>query len=220
MSEKSYDDTSKDKSAKKVQKKDDWNIGKENNRDENEMKIETPSFIRLFVIRRVIENYLKNCNKKEKNAKIEKLANIFSKTPETKSIVFDTITRLINDGIKKYMNKWYNDKTQPTIIEMIFNEIILKEFEKEYHKLVTCVGNEFERNMIVVFNSRDLMSERFKYSNYGDIVSCSLVNSHWLYYALNINVYSVDDELDTIVAFSFDVFCLHYFLFLIIVKWN
>ena len=187
--------TSDDKSVTQ-ERKDDWDIGEKNNMNEEEVKIEAPSFVRLFVIRRVIKNYVQNCNIKEKTAKIEKLTCVFAKNTETKSMVFDIVTRLVNHGIRKYMNKWYQDEKQPNIIEMIFKNIILTQFKKEYNTLMTYVAND--RNMMLVFNSSDLMCEIFQYLDYGmrfdgDLVRCSLVNSHWLYNAWNLNsIYFVD----------------------------
>ena len=211
--EKTHDDTNKGEPVKE-EMKDDWDVGQENNRDENQMKIDAPSFIRLFVIRRVVENYIRNCNTKQKTIKIRKLASVFAKKSKTESIVVDIVTRLIDGGIKQYMNlwyHWYNDKTQINIIEMIFKDIISTQFQKESYKLVTYVGNELERNMVLLFNSRDLMSNIFQYLEYGsefdgDMVSCSLVNSQWLYHVWNLNsIYFVD--LTNLVGFSLALGC-------------
>ena len=71
-------------------------------------------------------------------------------------------------------------------------------FPNEYNKLTTCVCNSNSNNnnyndyKCQVFNSRDLMCKIFHYLYYsfefdGDLFECSLVNSHWLYHAWDIN---------------------------------
>ena len=174
--------------------KDDWNVGEE----DDAMKTEAPSFIRLFVIGRIIKNHLQTFYRLQHNAKIQKLANVFSKNPQTESKVVDIITRLTKVGIKKYMKKWYNEQKQANVIDLIFNEIILKQFETEYIELITYPCDGVSKSTIKIFNSRDLMCEIFQYLEYGrkfdgDMVSCSLVDSHWLYHVWNLNsVYFVD----------------------------
>ena len=155
----------------------------------NPLKVDAPSFIRLFVIGRIIETYLSICNHGEKFQKIQALANIFEDS-KAQSTVMEIVTRLVQDGIKIYMNKWYNEKEQFNIIEMIFNQIILKRFAKEYHNLITYDGKKQIHKWI--FNSSDLMCNIFHYLTFGkhfngDLLSCSLVNSHWLYHVWNIN---------------------------------
>ena len=90
---------------------------------------------------------------------------------------------------------------------MIFNQIILKRFEKEYNQIITytnnnkqngnhCCSNYYQN---LVFESNDLMCLILQYlhicDNYrfaADLLSCSLVSSIWLYHAWNINsVYHV-----------------------------
>ena len=189
-------------------RKDDWN-------DDNivvnsqRLKVEAPSFLRLFVLRRILEKHLANYNHKEKDKEIQELANVFgySGVPHTQDKVIEIVTRLIEDGITIYMNKWYNEKEQFGIIEMIFNQIISKKFAKEYNDSNTYGGNNCNS---LIFNSSDLMCNIFHYLTYGnrfngDLLSCSLVSSHWLYHVWNINsVYFVNltDLVESTLIFS------------------
>ena len=174
---------------RKNDRKDDWVA---DTPVMNPLKVQAPSFIRLFVIRRVIERYLANSNSK---GNIQQMTNIFrdNATPNSKCPVVEIVTRLITDGIKIYMNKWYNENDQLHTIEMIFNQIILKKFAKEYDESVTYNGKHS-----LVFNSSDLMCYIFQYLTYstrwhGDLFWCSLICTHWLYHIWNINsVYFVN----------------------------
>ena len=120
-------------------RKDDWRVNDIDNANENNASIETPSFIRLFVIRRIIDKYTKTNKdkKKEKEEIIKEMANVFFRDDKKyQSLVVNIVTRLINDGIKKYMSKYYNEKTEANIIEDIFNKIILKKFKAEYYQMI------------------------------------------------------------------------------------
>ena len=168
--------------------------------------INAPSFVRLFVIQRIIGEYIDNIvdddgSVSDNVAVIDKLASVFDNDEqENKILVCNILSRLINDGIKTYMNKWYDEKEQLSIIENIFDKIILKQFSNEYNTLITYISNNQSdhKYQTALFNSQDLMSNIFQFLEYGkkfdgDLVSCSLVNSHWLYHVLNINsVYYVD----------------------------
>ena len=183
------------------------------------------SFIRLFVIRRIITNSFhtpnsnddaKNTESKQHESKpdlikttaIEDLISVFSNDSKLQAEAYNILTRLINDGIRRYMNKWYIEKTQAIVIEKIFNKIILKKFGKEYNQLMTFqhVSNCKNENMhstkckyqCMVFKINDLVSQIFQYLQWGkyfndDLFSCSLVNSCWLYHSWNVNsIYHID----------------------------
>ena len=166
-----------------------------------------PCFIRLFVIGRIISTYINSSSsEKEKLSKVEELASICNNhenRDDIESLVFDILSRLVKDGIKKYMNKWYNENEQRDIIRIIFDKIILNKFEKAYYQLIRYGCDEMTQYQTKVFNSSDLMSCIFEYLEYGcyfdgDLFSCSLVDSCWLYHSWNVNgVYHVD--LDEIV---------------------
>ena len=153
-------------------------------------RIVVPNFIRLFVIRRILDK--KNINS---NTVDELLIDI--QDDQKKSIASNVLNGLLNDGIKIYMEKCYNEKEQRTIIEMIFDKIILKKFDKDYQNIITYVENNNNGNMnnqskCQVFNTNDLMCLIFQFLSYGskfdgDLIQCSLVNSHWLYHSWHPN---------------------------------
>ena len=179
------------------QKKDDWMIGNPDGKSDstNTFTVQAPSFIRLFVFNRILKKYVDSKggkNKQQECILLGRLTNVLTATscPIIKNTAFDILSKLIGVGLNQYMKKWYNEKQHANIIEMIFNQIILNKFEQEYSDLskVNCAGD----NQQLVFNSADLMCLIFRYLKYGmffngDLVSCSLVNSYWLYHACNIN---------------------------------
>ena len=191
--------------------KDDFVI--DDNINTNNIIINVPSFIRLFVIRRIIDKHIKNNKGKKTETKeeiIKEMANVYKDDKKYQSLAINIVTRLINDGIKKYIDKWYNEKIQANIIEDIFNKIILKKFGQEFNE-ITKYGlsninarndkkndNYYNYYQNLLFNSRDLMNQIFQYLEWGyefdkDLYSCSLVNSHWLYHVWNVNsVYFAD----------------------------
>ena len=166
--------------------------------------IVAPTFIRLFVIRRIIDKYTKSHKHKKKDTKeiIKELSNAFKDNKKTQSLVISILTQLVKYGIKKYMSKYYNEeKKQANIIEDIFNKIILEKFSQEYNEM-TKYGLNDENNdnyyQNSLFNSSDLMTKIYQYLQWGrefdeDLYECSLVCSHWLYHAWNANsVYYID----------------------------
>ena len=154
--------------------------------------VDVPSFIRLFVIRRV----LANCSINELD-KIKDLVNSMENTDEkTKQTAQDILFHLLNGGIKKYMSDWFTEKdNQINVIEIIFKQIILKKFEKEYHDITSYTTNSKDKDkdnneheyQQLVFNLNDLMSLIFQFLKFdynakkGELNQCSLVNSYWLY---------------------------------------
>ena len=63
---------------------------------------------------------------------IEELVNVFNDNLAVKTLAGAILNHLINYGIKIYMKRFYNEKEQSNIIELIFNKIILKKFVEEY----------------------------------------------------------------------------------------
>ena len=160
-----------------------------------------PSFIRLFVIRRIMSKYLRSSgNGKEKYERVKELANMCNddENGDIISDVIDILSMLVMDGIKIYMNEWHRENEERDIIEIIFYKIILKKFKNEYNQLITySCDDEMKKYQNKVFNSSDLMCLIFQYLEYGDyfdgdLFSCSLVHSCWLYHSWNVNaLYSV-----------------------------
>ena len=152
--------------------------------------IKSPSFVRLFIIARV----LKDVNVDDSNTihKLVQASDIIVKLHEQAKNI---LSQLLSGGIKKYMEMCYNEKTHANIIEMIFDEIILKQFEKEYENIVKYkrdneddCADEYQN---LLFNTSDIMCLIFqhlfeaKYRN--ELANCSLVCSQWLYHVFNPN---------------------------------
>ena len=139
-----------------------------------------------------------------KNNMIRKLAcQLNNKQDQEKA--FTILSILIHNGIQTYMMNEFDVIAQRDIIEKIFNRIILSNFGQEYHDLrVTNIQtNTFEntesKSITSVFDTRDIMCLIFQFLSCnlnptglgeGDIYTCSLVCSQWLYHAWNPNCIS------------------------------
>ena len=173
-----------------------------NDKTVDSSNLKVPSFIRLFVIRRIIRNSIDYGT--STGTQIKNLVNVHFAKEDTAIVLqaYNILLRLVQDGLKTYMSKWYNETKDSTIIEMIFNKIILVKFEKEYNQLITFDnGNIYNHYQNLVFNTNDLMCKIFEYFEIDeDLSNCSysFVNSHWLYHSWNINsIYFV--ELNSLI---------------------
>lgn len=160
-----------------------------------------PSFILLFMMNRILHRH----------SHIGQISDLVAELEcETAK---DILEQLLKDGIKKYMECRFNAK-QPEIIELIFDQIILTKFKKEYHNTISYDFNNNSKSKFyqrLVFNTKDLMCTIFKYVDCGnkliyhrgtlkgDLFKCSLVCSHWLYHTWNPNVvhYFVMNDIAT-----------------------
>ena len=135
------------------ERKNDWSVSDDSIDNLSNYTSKVPDFIQLFAINCIIGKYIST------GAAVYILTSDFdNKTNEQiKSSVFNVLSRLNNHGIKTYMNKWYNEKEQTSIIEMVFSTIILKKFGQDYNQLVTHDENGHSYHT-QVFNSNDLMS--------------------------------------------------------------
>ena len=119
-----------------------------------------------------------------------------------KSKAHKIMLNLVKFGIKRYMRELYDEEAQGSIIEQIFNQIILEIFKKEYQQVTTYKTSASENKDTninyyyqgLVFNATDLMCSIFQFlTDFGEdeiiseLVNCSLVNSHWLYHTWNPN---------------------------------
>ena len=98
-------------------KQDDWRPPM----DHCEYNLQVPSFIRLFCIRRILYEYIiDNINTEIGSTTAKVIANLVSvfndNAEEIKTRASDIVTRLINHGIKIYMEKWYNEKEDSNVI--------------------------------------------------------------------------------------------------------
>ena len=142
------------------------------------IRLPVPSFIRLFIIHRVLKPV----------ARRTKISTLVSKTfmtdKDLQKMTDFVLSSLLTHGIKRFMDEIYNEEQHSNTIEIIFNEIILKQFSKEYSAIVTC--STTNSNQRLVFNTKDLMCLIFQYIYFDwKIDAYSLVSSHWLYYAWN-----------------------------------
>ena len=149
---------------------------------------DVPRFIRLFIIRRIISNYINSTNinnaAQSTDVLLPQLVSML-KDEKTKKIAHKILSRLLNDGIKIYMSKYYNEKLDANVIEIIFKNIILVKFVKKYQEITT-YSSKYKYQSLV-FNTDDLMRLIFQYLTFykgfqGELHECSLVNSYWLYH--------------------------------------
>ena len=163
--------------------------------------LKMPSFIRLFVMDRILENY---------SGTIETLLNESNIDKAMHDTAKDILSLLHNASLKIYMEKHYNENKQAEIIEMIFNQIILKKFAKEYENVAKYTSSSNNKNKQkknedeskhdddytdyqTLFNTTDVMCSIFQFlvdfdrrgAYVGEISNCSLVCSQWLYHAFN-----------------------------------
>ena len=186
--------------------------------------IPVPNFIRLFMMRRIISQYIKN-NKHDDigvtNTIKTLIVDWFKDDSKVFALAFNIVARLINDGLKEYMSKSYDEEEQTNFIEQLFHKIIINKFSPQYHQLVTYSSHDQSTKSITssninfkdnVFNTSDIMCKIFQYLQYfffcrrlkGDLFSCSLVSTHFLYHVWNINsIYHVD-----LFSMIDDVVCL------------
>ena len=157
--------------------------------------LKVPSFVRLFVIHRVLNEVYGNMRNKDIDALVTQ-STINKKLHE---ITKEILSRLIVVGIKEYMNKYYNEKVQANTIEIIFNQIILKQFETEYQNVTTYKTKKSKNDKQLeqengdknkyknlLFNTEDIMCLIFQYLNeFIDLSNCSLVCCQWFYHSFN-----------------------------------
>ena len=155
-------------------------------------RVIVPSFIHLFVIRRILCKYQQNSRKKISNL----LNQHFKPICKHKAARF-ILLRLVNNELKKYMKQWYKEKDSK-IISMIFNQIILTQYHKAYAKLTKYNYKQHKKSAYyqsALFNTADVMCNIFQFLNFkrlnkynssvnhGDLVNCSFVCTHWLYHS-------------------------------------
>ena len=188
-----------------MSRQDDWKIDVQ-----PEEKVPIPSFIRLFVIYRILEPYIfdNTTTKVTSHDAIRSLLVTVFNNKEEQEAALTILSQLIRNGIKKYMSNFFDIDIHPIIIEKIHNQLILTTFSQEYANITKYTTSKNNCNInynntndndtisqSLVFNSNDLMSCIFQFlaNKDNDLIHCSLVNSHWLYYIFNPNLC---DEID------------------------
>ena len=151
--------------------------------------VSVPSFIRLFTMRRTLDNKLAKPMLRD-----DSTFNDIDLDDGKKTIAKHIATRLVRYGIKYYMQEYYNEKEQHEIIELIMCRIIFQKFSNEYKKVIQYTNNKTNtKYQKMVFNTNDIMNKIFQYLEFYHLENCSLVCTHWLYHSWNINsVYHID----------------------------
>ena len=165
---------------------DDWKV-----KVKPAEKFSTPTFIRVFTINRVLNDYFSTQEDTTDHTKAIRslLADVFTNKHDQTS-AFTLLSRLSTVGIKKYMNQFREEKHY-NIIEKIFNTLISPKFGQEYSIITTY--NDQDKYKSSVFSTSDLMCLIFQFLEYlrfgsiTDLSNCSLVCSYWLYHSFNPN---------------------------------
>ena len=159
--------------------------------------LKVPSFVRLFVTHRVLNNA--DCNTSDA-IHILVSKSTFGKALHT--ITEQILSQLMQHGIKDYLNKYYKEKDQAHTIELIFNQIILKQLTNNYQNVTTYTcptitiaqnnnkNTNYNPNKTnyknLLFNTEDIMCLIFQYLiPFNDLSNCSLVCSQWFYHSFN-----------------------------------
>ena len=162
-------------------------------------KFGTPSFIRLFIINRIIGKYVKDKHS-DKDVKKQEINNLVINTDldstQQKTAKKILSNLIIKHGIKKFMSNYYNENKHAFIIEHIFQKLILINYSKEYQELTTYINNNNDNDndsystsnsQCRLLNASDLMCTIYQYLEFSDLIQCSLVNSNFLYDSFNPN---------------------------------
>ena len=180
--------------------KNDWETAKNTTASEQNIA-GVPTFIRVIVIRRILLNDMKhNIDNNNNNDKyIKHLMTYMTDLDDSmQSKMYKTLSQLVaNNGIINYFNSWDEKDNNPNTIETIFNKLILTKFLNQYQDIITSKSKKNTKTFYqdLLFNMKDLMCTIFEYVDYHkELINCSLVCSHWLYYAYNTSLYTVNDN--------------------------
>ena len=87
------------------------------------------------------------------------------------------LSPLMNHGIKRYMRFCYTEKESSSLIEIIFDDIILTKLTNEYQNVINYQNMQNNSNMSdnsyyvsLVFNTNDLMHSIFEYISDYDMI--------------------------------------------------
>ena len=215
------DENTNNCATNQTDERDDWKI--DVTLDD---KLPVPSFIRLFVMHRILTNYIDPKSSSARKKFVKKLVKLLTpndNNPQTQEQAQEIMLHLITFGIKKHMEDFYDETKHATIIEQIFTQIILTKFKKEYQQVTKyntdedddededeeTLGAHYYQNLL--FNTEDLMCFIFQflsdfdfYDIVYDLTNCSLVCSYWLYHCWNINsIYFV--SIDRLIKYSIEL---------------
>lgn len=193
----------KDEGVLKPETNDDWSI------NVNPYPIvPVSSFIRIFMINRIIFS-AHNKTRDHYNLSISKLLNTIqlkdnNYKQQQKPKAQTVLSHLMRYGIKHFMKNAFDEREHCDTIELLFNQIILIQFKKEYYNITRYISknNQFENkddrlfnieNQNKVFNTKDLIDLILQYLEWDwtsrqsdELLNCSLVNSCWLYHSWQV----------------------------------
>lgn len=110
---------------------------------ESEPKIYAPTFTRVIVLRRILVNDMTNVTDNNNNVNNDGYIKVLMTemkdlNDSMQSSVYNTLHLLMsNNGIKKYFSSWDEQDNNPSIIEIIFNKLILTRFVNEYQDVTS-----------------------------------------------------------------------------------
>ena len=205
-------DTSKHKSTNKKSKMK--NSSKSNGVNVNQVLDSTsakphgyPSFIRLFVLRRILGECIDNINDDTMSKLIESTDcyKMIKRKMETK------MKQLFDKGICKYMKRYYDcdkDSQEAEIVELIYDKIIFPKFGQEYenitgYKRLNNNNDDDDNFQSQVFNVNDIMCLILSFLDIHSLISTSKVSSHLLYHSFDINSIWEADLTELIVKSCF-----------------
>ena len=135
--------------------KDDWAAKNETKSNDTFSCVNkgAPSFIRLFILHRILRKKFSNQDKHvhiNSDAFIKLFDDINDNNKQ--EIAKKIAIRLVELGIKNYMQTYYNEKEQCRIIETMMNKIIFNKFLNEYKHVInyhyTCVDKNDTKKYI------------------------------------------------------------------------
>ena len=175
--------------------KDDWKLDVE---PKPLPKVVIPTFIRLFVMKRVLLKCITDSTKKERCKKLRELLSDayghinYDEQKKRIQTAYGILNELVNGSFIRYLNHTFTIENI-NIIEDIFNQVILTQCRVEFDEITTYGSSNNENNnnnmnKNRLFNTSDLMNSIFHFlGSFDEFDKCSLVCSHWLYYAMNPN---------------------------------
>lgn len=149
---------------------------------------QAPNFMRLFILRRILKRFVKKNEKMKLLFKNCQLNNTYCEG-RTQKIV----SSLMKYGLKTYMTDHYSENRDSQTIDLIFEYIIFKHFDKEYHQIITYVDKSrlALKQGEKVFNTSDLICSIFQYAfgDTKDIENITLVCTQWFYHSFDKKSY-------------------------------
>ena len=166
---------------------EDWKVD-----DRQAPKFSVTNFVRLFQINRIVK-HIKSANNLEIKDTISRLCHNVKVSQKQLSTIKKMVSDLLSYGIRRYMHDYYEEIESPfEMIELTFNKIIREKYSNEYNIMTKYTSSsknnqgKFENDF---FNTNVLITYALQFlgdvNTNSDIINCSLVSSHFLYYAFD-----------------------------------